>query len=728
MAFGRKSVHSGMHFSMLYGIFAATLLALVTPVLPNQLIPSQSSAVAAPLGSRITVVLDRLTPVVPQPGDTLRINGRLVNTTGADIDGVTVRLGVSAAPLETRAQVNELSALELNPANEMIDYFLDKTGFDLTETLRAGEEQSFRIQIPVDSLPLGRDGVYGLMVEVRGTPVTETAPSRLGAVRTFIPWATGDVDPVSLVWLWPLADYPAREADGVLLNEDTPRSLAPNGRLHGLLKLGAERPGVVSWIADPELLQTAQDISGGYQVRGESSESADTLIGELSGDAGAWLSTLNTALNQAKPRAIDGGQDRLPLRPLPYADVDASALERAEMNVDIVRATTMAPTVASTILGESVSGTTYWAPFGRLNKNTADVLASSGVRTVILDGAALAATDSQVPNTGLGVLATTFGGVNAVLMDPGLTKTLSLPQRSTSQGIEVRQRFLAETLIASQLIPADAASRYMVAGPRDIRWNPHVSALRDLLAATTTAPWLEPATLTDLIAEGATTTARQRGGYGAKAKNAELDQEYLAQVQRVSGQLASLTAVLDNPTGFSDAYAEAILRSESSAWRSDPQTGEDLIRSIGRGLKSQIDQVYVLSEGTVTLSGEQGLVPVTIANDLDRAVTVGVQLRGYPTARLVSEPMYDITIEPGKKVSVELDARVVGGRTLSVGVQLLTPDGQNFGSPAQIQVVSTAYARAAAWVIAAAFIAIVIFVVVGITRRIHKATVGGRRV
>ena len=199
-------------------------------------------------------------------------------------------------------------------------------------------------------------------------------------------------------------------------------------------------------------------------------------------------------------------------------------------------------------------------------------------------------------------------------------------------------------------------------------------------------------------------------------------------MQRASEQLASLTAVLDNPTGFSDAYAEAILRSESSAWRTEPDTGAELIRSVQQGLRTQIDQVYVLSEGTITLSGEQGLVPVTIANDLDRTVTVGVQLRGYPAARLVSDPMYDISIEPGKKVSVELDARVVGGRTLSVGVQLLTPDGQNFGSPAQIQVVSTAYARAAAWVIAIAFFAIVIFVVVGITRRIHKATIGGRNV
>lgn len=727
MAIWRNSAHSRVQIPLVAWVRNVLLIIVVAGVLAP-LLAIQSTASAAPLGSRITVVLDRLTPVVPEPGDTLRISGRLVNTTRADIDSVSVRLGLSAAPLESRGQITEISSLELNPENEPIDYLLDKTRFDLAETLRAGSEQDFQIQVPVDSLPLGRDGVYGLMVEVRGTPIDETSPTRLGATRTFLPWVTDDIDPISLVWLWPLADYPAREADGVLLNEDTPRSLAPNGRLHGLLELGAAQPGVVSWIADPELLQSAQDLAGGYLVQSDSEQSSDAYVGELSGDAGNWLSTLTTALAQAKAQANNAGQDRLPLRPLPYADIDASALQRAGMEVDIVRATTMAPTVASTILGETVSGTIYWAPFGRLNKKTADVLASSGVRTVILDGAALAATDEQIPNTGLGVLATTFGGVNAVLMDPGLTRTLSLPQRSTSQGIDIRQRFLAETLLASQLIPTDAASRYMVAGPRDIRWDPNLGALTDLLAATKSAPWLQSATLTDLIAEGATTTARQRGGYGAKAKNAEIEQEYLTQVQRASEQLASLTAVLDNPTGFSDAYAEAILRSESSAWRTEPDTGAELIRSVQQGLRTQIDQVYVLSEGTITLSGEQGLVPVTIANDLDRTVTVGVQLRGYPAARLVSDPMYDISIEPGKKVSVELDARVVGGRTLSVGVQLLTPDGQNFGSPAQIQVVSTAYARAAAWVIAIAFFAIVIFVVVGITRRIHKATIGGRNV
>jgi hypothetical protein len=59
-----------------------------------------------------------------------------------------------------------------------------------------------------------------------------------------------------------------------------------------------------------------------------------------------------------------------------------------------------------------------------------------------------------------------------------------------------------------------------------------------------------------------------------------------------------------------------------------------------------------------------------------------------------------------------------------VRVQLLTPDGQDYGQPATIELASTAYARAASWVVIVAFVAIAIFVVVGITRRIRRARRG----
>jgi hypothetical protein len=673
-------------------------------------------ATADPNGSAIAVVLDQLTPLAPRPGDTLRISGKLLNSSGSAVNQVSARLGISASPLSERAAITRTADLELNPDVDPVDYFLNRTKVDVSEALKPGDQASFNIAIAVDDLPLGRDGIYTVMVEILGVSGAGN-PSRQGGVRTCLPWMSPQSNPIDLVWLWPLVDYPAQEANGVLLNEGTPRSLAPGGRLDSLLNIAARNPDKVSWIADPQLLQVAQDLSGGYQVR-----SGDSIsVGDLSQDSGQWLTQLSQALNSSQ-----ASSDRLPLRVTPYADIDASAVTRSGQETDVVRSTTTAESVASNVLGQSIEGTLYWAPSGRLNRKTGDILASSGVRTVVLSGTALPPTDPTTISTGLGVLGTTYGGLNAVLIDSGLSSSLALPQTSTSNAILMRQRFLAETVLLSQLIPNDATSRMIVAGPENIRWNPSADALNALLDATGRVPWIKVASLSDLLNKDSVSIARQRAGYGPKAQAAELPDSYLEKVQEASDELASLTAILDNPRGITDAYSEAILRAQSSAWRDEPATGVELVSSISTSLREEINKVYALSEGTITLSGESGLVPVTIANDLDRSITIGVQLRGFPEARLESNPLYDITIEPGKKVSVELEAKVVGGRTLNAGVQLLTPEGQDFGRPARIELVSTAYARAAAWVIGAAFAAIVLFVVVGISRRVHKAATGAR--
>ena len=682
-----------------------------------------SPAAADPTGSVLAVVVDRITPISPQPGDTLRISGKLLNSSDSVLTKISARLGISASPLEKRAQIAQQSELELNPEAEPIDYFLDKTKVFLSDALQPGDGANFEVSIPVNDLPLGRDGVYALMVEVLGADGSGNV-RRQGGFRTFIPWMGPDSNPIDLVWLWPLIDYPAQEANKVLLNDEVPRSLAPGGRLDSLLTVGADNVDKVSWVADPQLLQVSQDMARGYQVRNGQSLS----VGDLSTQSGQWISRLTEALlaSQDLDSVKSGKNDRLPLWVTPYADIDAGAVTAAGMGTNVVRSTTMAAGVASNVLGQAVSGTLYWAPSGRLNKETGDLLASSGVRTVILRANALPPSQPNTISTGLGVLGTTYNGMNAVLVDPGLSATLSLNQSSQSNAILMRQRFLAETALMSQLIREDAPSRIIVAGPRDIRWNPSPEALNALLSATGSVPWLQSASLSDLLIENSTAIARKRGGYGPKAQKAELPSAYLKRVQRASDELAALTAVLDNPLGITRPYAEAILRAQSSAWRVDPATGEELISSITSSLQDQTDKVYALSQGTITLSGESGLVPVTIANDLDRSVTIGVQLRGDPRARLKSEPLYEITIEPGKKVSVELAATIVGGRALSAGVQLLTPEGQKFGRVAQIDLVSTAYARAAGWVIGAAFVAIVLFVVVGITRRVHKVATNAR--
>ncbi|MBT5500953.1 MAG: hypothetical protein HOK48_02060 [Actinobacteria bacterium] len=153
-----------------------------------------SPAAADPTGSVLAVVVDRITPISPQPGDTLRISGKLLNSSDSVLTKISARLGISASPIEKRAQIAQQSELELNPEAEPIDYFLNKTKVLLSDALQPGDGANFEVSIPVNDLPLGRDGVYALMVEcsvlmVRGTCDVRVvfAPLYRGWVRTQTP-------------------------------------------------------------------------------------------------------------------------------------------------------------------------------------------------------------------------------------------------------------------------------------------------------------------------------------------------------------------------------------------------------------------------------------------------------------------------------------------------------------------------------------------------------------
>lgn len=669
--------------------------------------------------SPLPVQIERLSPLIPTPEEPLRISGRVLNTTLGAFRDVQARLRISSGPLTARNTIDEVATTPFAPDEEPAGRILDSTRVDVTSQLDSGAQGVFGFTLDAKSLPLPDDGVYVIAVELVGVDAESgRAEQVIGIERTFLPWFPDPeaITPVDVVWMWPLADWPAREATGVLLDDRTPEEISPGGRLDRLLAIGARYPRMVSWIADPSLLRTVQEMAGGYEVQ----RSTGVVAGDRSAEAARWLDALTTTLRSARSAAEPDSP--LPIRVLPYADVDAVALTRAGMQTDVVRAVTRSAPTAGAALGAPVQGSVAWLPYGRVNDDTAATLVSAGVEALILGGFAMPTLDES-PNTGRARMATTVGNAEILLLDPAVSTTLMLPQQSRSQSVAVRQRFLAHTAMMAQEF-GDATTRTVIVGPRTPIWDPSEATLIGLLRATMRAPWMRPQTLSTLLAEGSVGTPRATAGYGQKARAAELPPSYLRRVQRATEQLATLTAILNNPAGITDAYASALLRAESAAWRSQPKTGRALLDSITAQLREQTGLVRVLSEGRVTFSGDAGSVPVTIANDLDRAVTVGVELVASPGPRLESEPLQGIVIDPGKKVSVEIDARVIGGRSLPVRVQLLTPDGQAYGQPATIELASTAYARAASWVVIVAFIAIAIFVVVGITRRIRRARRG----
>ena len=223
-----------------------------------------------PEGSAIEVVLDQFTPIVPKVKGKLRISGRVVNISGRSIENVSVQLRVADFALADRSSIAAVSDADLVSDVDSGSSSINITRTLIASSLAPNQQESFIISIEIAGLGFTEPGTYVIAVEALGAiPGLDEFDERKGIERTFLPWfPTGaGVAPTNITWLLPLADRPARNANGVLLNGETPKAMSPGGRLDSLVQIGANFPGQVSWFADPDLLQAASAMAQGYLVQ-----------------------------------------------------------------------------------------------------------------------------------------------------------------------------------------------------------------------------------------------------------------------------------------------------------------------------------------------------------------------------------------------------------------------------------------------------------------------------
>jgi len=681
--------------------WAAVVVVTLAATLSASTGAAHAAATMDPLPVHVT--LDQLSPAIPRASDTLRVSGTLLSSGLETLSNVTVQLRRSRGPLATRTDL-EASLAAPSDATEPDAVVVPGSSVAIGAPVSPGTAVPFAITIPMAAAHLTTPGVWVLGVEV--LTMRGGVASRVGELRTVLPNYPTPPRPIDITWLWPLVGWPDRTANGTLLTDQTPREVSPGGRLDNAVTAVGRAGKNVSWVMDPALVQTVSDMTNGYQVL----VTGAPAVGDRQEQARAWLASVSKiATNQ-------------PVFSLPYADVDASALVRGGLTSDVVRAVTEGPRVLDAATGHAPAGLVAWAPYGRLDINAADVLATSGVSALVLPADALPSTDPASAATTL--IQTPHGTLTGVLVDPRLSALTDTG--SPGSPVLLRQEFLADTALIAAGMSDQRADRGVVIGPRSVTWSAQPTDLAPLVQSLATTPWLHPRSLTDLLAAPPDGAVRGRAPYGSRARQAELPPSYVARIARTSTGLSALTAVVDDPSAIADPYRQALLRTSSATWRTEPDLGSALLATTTRSVAAQTAEVHVLSSGTITLSGDAGRVPVTITNDSAHDVVVGLALRGNPAIRLRSTNLTGIRIPAGQKASVDVSAQVIGADAVPVDVQLLTPQGEDYGEAAHISVTSTAYARAASWVMIAAFAAILIFVVVGVTRRIRAAGRAGR--
>lgn len=622
-----------------------------------------------------SVELTTLDPAIGVPGARLRATGMVRVTGRLALSDLEVRLRLSRTRLNSRGELPAIAAGRTSSRDG--DVVASQA---LPGRLGPGQQAGFDVAVDLSDVPtLQEFGVHVLNVEVVAR--SREGVGRAAIVRTFLPWvpANRDFKPAGFAWLWPLLAAPAPLADGRYPDEGLAAEMDEGGRL-GLLTAAGARLGQrfpLTWVVDPVLLETAEDMSDGYSVQPEE-VGGPALDGTGAETADAWLDQVRAATG---PAAVVT---------LPYADPDLVALRRAAMTEDIRAARVRGDTLAADLLARGVVSDVAWPADGFSDQPTLQALRAMGSQAVILNATAIPA-ELTLPFTpaGRADIGTRDGRLTGLLYDPVLTTALAA--RTDEQPLLAAQRFISETAMITAELPGVGPERtILIAPPR--RWAPTPELLDRVVTASLEAPWLSPVSVEEFRATPPPEIDRELLRYPRSARVRELPQPYLDAVQELHTRITTFSAVLTEPESVVPGLDASVLRLESTWWRNRA----DRLRRL-TGTRAHVialrDQVQVLP-GSYTFGSKSGTIPVTVSNDLTQAVTVDIGLTASPP-RLRVGAIDEVRIEPQSKVQVEVPATAVANGPVVIRAVLRTPTGNQYGQAVQLRVQVTQFGTVA---------------------------------
>jgi len=387
---------------------------------------------------------------------------------------------------------------------------------------------------------------------------------------------------------------------------------------------------------------------------------------------------------------------------------------RGGLSRDLTRTITTAGVTAATELRRPLPSVLAWPTNGVVDRPTLRVIVDAAPRGIMISGGQLRSTSDITPS-GAAPIPGSAGSATAVVPDLVLGTILTSTRGAPTNVIEARQRLIAELALIGQETPAQ---RTVVMSP-SLGWSPTSAFVTEVLGAITRVPWIRPATLATLLGSEPSSIPRDLRGYPPGAPGAELPESYISRIASTQSAVATVGDVVAGATPQTLPLLAALERSASGWFRNEQRTGNELIKDVERTTADELNGIRIISKGTVTLPGDTGIIPLSISNTLTSPVTVGLSLTANPTVRLTTDPVAPITIPPRSTTLVEVPARVSGSGQVALVVRLTSPSGTLFGESAELQVGTSAYARAATWVVAAAFGILVFLLGVNFVRRVR---------
>jgi len=473
----------------------------------------------------------------------------------------------------------------------------------------------------------------------------------------------------SVALVVPLREPVRRDRVGKLLDtSDWSTAVGDQGRLERIAALLDTAGGLpTTMLVDPAVIDAVASIAAdnpalsfGTEPAEQPSESpsdspgaSDSPSRELDrlgpadrANATRWLAQVKTAANL---QTVLG---------LGYADPDAASLARRR------------PQLLSLAARESA------AAFKQLGVDAVPAIAPA---TGWLDDAALGsiATDTMV-----------------LVSDHSAPRTRTLWRTPENQGLVLTDEQAAsggpgptaalDALAVRQRIVSDAALRAQegLRSPMVVElpaaWDPGTHWRSANFFAGLNLPWL------GLVAldrpDDSTPTFDAALGYPASERRAEIGLANVSASRTLVATASVMGQLLRTTNDVQHSLDGIALSAVSYHARTDAAVARNQVLDTNFSMRSRLDKVSVIGTDFVTLSGGSGTLTVTLVNQLDEPITVGIEPRTSSTGVHIETPK-PLEMAPGQRTVLRLRARASSIGVHEVTLTPVTAGGAELGTP-----------------------------------------------
>ena len=648
-------------------VLAALMVATVVPLLP----PSAVAATGAE-PSPLTVQLTELTPsTVPQKGRIV-LAGTVRNDSDETWSDINVHPFVSASPMTSREEL--AAAAGSDPQTYVGTRLTDAGQYAAIGDLVPGQSRPFEISLRAKDLLgggliSGASGVYWIGVHALGQNATGREVG--GRARTFIPLVPDGVDSsVSLVV--PLRQRVSRDRLGRLLDTSAwSAGLGDEGRLERIAALLDSAHGLpVTMLVDPAVIDAVGSLAadnpalslGTEPAAGPSASPSDPsdASGETdspsrSDDRLGPADRANAARWLAQVKAAAAAQTVLGLG---YADPDVAALARRRPQ--LVKLAAKESATAFERLGVDALPTVAPAS-GWLDD---EALASIAPDTMVL------VSDHAAPRTrthwrtpeGQDLV---FADAQAATGGPGPTAPLD--------ALAVRQRVLSDAALRAQ---EGSSSPLVVELPDD--WDPGPGGQTADFFGGLDLPWLDLVPLGR--ADEGTPSFDAALGYPAAERRAEVQLANVSATRALVSTANAMGQLLRSTNDVQHALTGIALDAVSYHARRDEDLAREQVLATDAAMQDRLQKVSVIGTDFVTLSGGSGTLTVTVVNQLDQPITVGIRPRATSPDVHIQTPK-PLEMAPGQRTVLRLRARASSIGVHEVTLTPVTAEGSELGTP-----------------------------------------------